>query len=395
MNNCAIICEYNPFHSGHKYQLDVVRAHGASNIVCVMSGQFVQSATPAFCDKALRAECAIIGGADAVIELPAAYATASAQAFAEGAIKIIAAIKNADTLAMGATADAEVIKRISDIKIADKVEFKRVLTQNMKSGKSYNAAATAALSELFARKHPDKAYGVDDVLTEPNNILCIEYLTALATYAPHIEPLIIARRGALHGSAELDAEHISATAIRTASDDGRFQAVSKYLPCRADKISEFRKNHAPDTELYKNIAVFALKCKDLNAIARLRDCSEGMEYLLKSVAHLYSFDEYLSAAVGKRYGKKRVYRLFLDAVLGIEKGLTDCEFCTRLLACKKTFDFSIFPACVKTNNADIKAAASADAQVERVLAVDEKAVALYNTLCRIDGDYYNYSLVKI
>ena len=103
MNNCAIICEYNPFHSGHKYQLDVVRAHGASNIVCVMSGQFVQSATPAFCDKALRAECAIIGGADAVIELPAAYATASAQAFAEGAIKIIAAIKNADTLAMGAT----------------------------------------------------------------------------------------------------------------------------------------------------------------------------------------------------------------------------------------------------------------------------------------------------
>ena len=79
MKNCAVICEYNPFHTGHKYQLDTLRSMSVDNIFCVMSGDFVQSAMPAFCDKLIRAECAIRGGADAVIELPTIYATAGAQ----------------------------------------------------------------------------------------------------------------------------------------------------------------------------------------------------------------------------------------------------------------------------------------------------------------------------
>lgn len=394
MNNCAVICEYNPFHSGHKYQLDKIREHGINSIVCVMSGQFVQSAMPAFCDKAIRAECAVRGGADAVIELPAVYATASAQLFAEGAIKIISGINNIDTLAMGATAAFDTIKRIADIKINEKAEFKRLLTSYMKSGKSYNAAATNALCELFTRKHADKANNIETTLAEPNNILCIEYITALAELAPNVVPLIIERRGALHGSLELSAEHVSATAIRTAACDGHINAVKKYLPLCYDNIFDYRKNHAPDVELYKNLAVFALKNKTASELYSLRDCSEGLEYLFKSISHLYDFDSYVNEIAGKRYGKKRIYRMFLDAALGIGKCLTDYRFCTRLLACKKSFDFSILPKCVKTNNADIKATASADSQVAQVLAVDEKAVALYNTLCRINGDYYNYSLVK-
>lgn len=395
MNNCAVICEYNPFHSGHKYQLDKIRERGADNIVCVMSGQFVQSAMPAFCDKALRAECAVRGGADAVIELPAVYATAGAQLFAEGAIKIVSDIKEIHYLAMGATAAPDVIKRVADIRITDKSSFKDALIKNMKSGKSYNAAATTALCELYSDRFPHENLDVSAVLAEPNNILCVEYITALAEYAPSIEPLIIERRGAAHGTLQLDAEHISATAIRTAACDGQFDTVRKYIPFCCDMIFDYHKNHAPDIELYKNIAVFMLKSKSLTELSLLRDCTEGMEYLLKSISHLHNFDDYINATVSKRYGKKRIYRLFADAVLGIEKSLTEYNFCTRLLACKNNFAFSILPKCVKTNNADIKAAALADSQVARVLAVDEKAAALYNTLCRIDGDYYNYSLVKV
>ena len=43
MQVSAIICEYNPFHTGHKYQIDSIRENIENvAIVCVMSGDFVQ-----------------------------------------------------------------------------------------------------------------------------------------------------------------------------------------------------------------------------------------------------------------------------------------------------------------------------------------------------------------
>ncbi|MDE5592824.1 MAG: hypothetical protein K2I75_02720, partial [Clostridiales bacterium] len=81
--------------------------------------------------------------------------------------------------------------------------------------------------------------------------------------------------------------------------------------------------------------------------------------------------------------------------LGIEKGLTDKPFCTRLLACKNDFDFSLLPACVKTSNAQIKKAADNNLDIQKVLQIDVNASILYNTLSDIIGDYFNYSVVKI
>lgn len=70
-------------------------------------------------------------------------------------------------------------------------------------------------------------------------------------------------------------------------------------------------------------------------------------------------------------------------------------FVTRLLACKNGFDFSILPDYVKTNNAAIKSAADGADAVREVLSVDIKATALYNILAKLDGDYFNYSVIKI
>lgn len=48
MKYCAVICEYNPFHSGHAYQLDrAVKETAADGVIAVMSGPFVQRAEPA------------------------------------------------------------------------------------------------------------------------------------------------------------------------------------------------------------------------------------------------------------------------------------------------------------------------------------------------------------
>lgn len=394
MKNCAVICEYNPFHTGHKYQLDTLRSMDIDNIFCIMSGDFVQSAMPAFCDKAIRAECAVRACADAAIELPTVYATAGAQYFAEGAIKIIAGIKDIAYLGMGGVGNQDDIIRLAELKIKHGRRFSDLLKKQLEVGKSYNAATVAALCALYGEFCPNND-GIAELLTDPNNILCIEYITAIDKLCPKLQPIIIQRQGATHTNVSESGLYVSATAIRNAERNGELDKMQRYIPFLFDTIKEQRKNHAPDIALYKSMAVFALKCADPSNIARLRNCSEGMEYLLKNSSQLYDFDEYIEASIGKRYGKKRLYRLFLDILLSIDKTTLDMPFCTRLLACKKDFDFTLLPDCVKTTNAAIKQAASADFQINKVLDVDKKAVSLFNLISRQNGDYFNYSLVKV
>ena len=68
----GIICEFNPFHAGHKHLIDQVKCHPGDAVVCVMSGNFVQRGTFAVYDKRTRTEAALKGGADLVLELPTA-----------------------------------------------------------------------------------------------------------------------------------------------------------------------------------------------------------------------------------------------------------------------------------------------------------------------------------
>ena len=102
MKICAIICEYNPFHNGHKYHIEQAKAlSNADYVVCIMSGNFVQRGEAAIMEKHLRAKHALSNGADAVIELPVHFSTSNAELFAKGAIKLINAIPNVTHLCFG------------------------------------------------------------------------------------------------------------------------------------------------------------------------------------------------------------------------------------------------------------------------------------------------------
>ena len=83
MKTAGIIAEYNPFHNGHQYQMETVRhLTGADFVIVAMSGDFMQRGVPAIADKYTRTRMALLGGADLVLELPAVWATASAEYFA-------------------------------------------------------------------------------------------------------------------------------------------------------------------------------------------------------------------------------------------------------------------------------------------------------------------------
>ncbi|MBQ8344524.1 MAG: nucleotidyltransferase family protein, partial [Clostridia bacterium] len=65
----AIICEYNPFHKGHKYQIDTLKEkYPHATVISIMSGNATQRGEVALFDKYSRARAAVLCGADCVLE---------------------------------------------------------------------------------------------------------------------------------------------------------------------------------------------------------------------------------------------------------------------------------------------------------------------------------------
>ena len=69
MKAVGIIAEYNPFHNGHAYQVAEVRRRESPDVVIVaMSGHFTQRGEASLFTKWQRAQLALAGGADLVVE---------------------------------------------------------------------------------------------------------------------------------------------------------------------------------------------------------------------------------------------------------------------------------------------------------------------------------------
>ena len=106
MRIIGIIAEYNPSHNGHAYQIEKIRSlTQADFVIAAMSGNFVQRGEPALIDKYARTEMALSCGADLVIELPALWATASAELFASAGVALMRKCGCVDTLCFGAETD--------------------------------------------------------------------------------------------------------------------------------------------------------------------------------------------------------------------------------------------------------------------------------------------------
>ena len=101
MEITGIIAEYNPFHLGHRYQIEKIQEQNDSLIIAVMSGSFTQRGEAAILDKWQRAQCAVESGCDLVLELPFVFACRSAQDFARGGVTLLQRLGIVTQLAFG------------------------------------------------------------------------------------------------------------------------------------------------------------------------------------------------------------------------------------------------------------------------------------------------------
>lgn len=232
----GIIAEYNPFHNGHKFQLEDAKKHtGADYTIVAMSGNFMQRGTPALIDKYKRAEMALKNGADLVVELPTFYATSSAELFASGAVALLDRLGVVDYLCFGSECgDVEILGQIADILVEEPEEFRQLLQSRVREGYSYPAARTSALVQY----RPEMT-GARDILTSPNNILGIEYLKALKRRSSVMKPSTTQRRESDYHDRMLATHQSSALAIRQAVYDSRdLKLLSEQMPPSAFQIFE-------------------------------------------------------------------------------------------------------------------------------------------------------------
>ncbi len=318
MKITGIICEYNPFHLGHKKQIDHIRRinDDRSGIVCLMSGNFVQRGAPAIIDKMYRAKAAVLCGADLVLELPVTCALSSAEGFAAGGVQILSGF--CDSLCFGAeSADAEKLLSIAKTLLSD--DFRQILKQNLEQGVSFPAAREAALAEMG-----QEAY----LLKTPNNILAVEYCKAILARNAPMEPMPIFRQGSYHDELP-DSENPSATAIRTLMTG---DAWKNYVPKAA-------------VDCFKNAPLHTLAAGERAVLMRLRTMTDldfealpyGSEGLWRKFMHASrreaAVEAILAAVKSKRYTRSRLDRMLMCAVLGItEADLTQPIPYVRALA---------------------------------------------------------------
>ena len=183
MKVCAVVCEYNPFHYGHLKQIEYVKnTLNADKIICVMSGNFTQRGEPAVMDKFTRAKHAIIAGADMVIELPTVFATANAELFSKGAIKIIDSLGIVDSICFGVeSGEKEDYISLAKAMNDESKEFKKILKDKLDSGISLAKAKFETLKEMGNENLKE------ELISSPNNILGLEYTKALLSLKSNIE----------------------------------------------------------------------------------------------------------------------------------------------------------------------------------------------------------------
>lgn len=345
MKTVGIVAEYNPFHSGHEYQISYAKKTlGADYCIVVMSGPFTQRGLPAIFDKYTRAESAIKCGADLVLELPAVYATASAEIFAEGAVKILQATGIVDTVLFGCeTPDMSKIEKAADILLAEPVSYVDVLKESLANGESFPKARALALA----------SQGITGIAEDPNNILAIEYVKAIKKYNYTLTPVGMQRLGAGYHDLDLNGVHASASGIRehifSSSNTDFLSQIPDTLKDNYMKV--FQNNCYLSPEDFSLPLLYALLTH--SSFDEYSDCSKELSNKILRCVDLYeSFDSFCGILKSKDIAHTRITRVLNHIMLQITKEFSE-ESRTletapylRILSAKKTSE-ELFTAIKK------------------------------------------------
>lgn len=300
----GIIAEFNPLHSGHARL--IAEAARLGDVVCVMSGNFVQRGDAAIAEKHIRAKAALLAGADLVIDLPVYWAMSTAQNFALGGVSLLAAA-GCRTLIFGSEC-GDISKLSAACGVLGSEIFRERLASELKKGVTFAAARDSAAASAGLER---------GILDLPNNNLGIEYMLAAKRLGLDIEFLTVRREGAGHDSDKVFGNYASGSLLREKLKAGDMNFAARYMP--ESVLPLFRKENLADIKRLERAVLATLRVRRTEELARLPDISEGIENKLFSAIKLATgLEELYNMIKTKRYTHARVRRLVLSAFLGLD-----------------------------------------------------------------------------
>lgn len=305
----GIIAEYNPFHNGHKYQIDKIKQSGEHTVVVVMSPNVVQRGDFAVFDKWTRTQAALNFGADLVLELPSPFALATAEKFSKGATEILHKLGCVDFLCFGSeSGNLDVLDAAACL--VDNEKVMQRARELLKDGITFAKARSLAVTEKDARAAA--------VLETPNDILGVEYIRSLKKLGSNIKPYPILRKGSAHES-KITVDNIaSASYIR---ENLTIDLVKSFTPASELYLGMIKEgNVSQGIESLSDALLLKLRLMTAADIAELPDVSEGLENrIMRASKEAKTLDELCTLLKTKRYTLSRIRRILMYALLSFSK----------------------------------------------------------------------------
>lgn len=309
MKICACIAEYNPLHLGHLKHIEYIKTTlGAERLIVIMSGNFCERGEAAVMDKYTRAKHAVAAGADLVIELPTVFATANAEIFATGAVKVLKSLGVCDTLCFGVeSGDKDTYMNTARAMLSETKDFKQALKRELETGVSlakakFNAVKALNLPELD-----------ESIISSPNNILALEYCKAIIKLDAGLtpEPML---RGGDHNDPKLYKNITSAQSIRLTLEEYGRKKLKKNMP-------RYVWEDLPEKPFdIKKAILAAMITATPEKLAQVMDCTEGLENRFKALLKdNLDYNSLVEKVSTKRYTMARVRRIMLANFLGIDE----------------------------------------------------------------------------
>ncbi|MBQ2473319.1 MAG: nucleotidyltransferase family protein [Lachnospira sp.] len=326
----GIVAEFNPFHNGHKYLLDSIKAkYPEASLIVSMSGDFVQRGEGAIIDKYKRTSMALSENVNLILQIATKFSLSSASYFAFASINSLIKL-GANKIIFGMESDnIENLVKIANLLNDESPEFSESIKSFINEGYSYPKARMLALSSIYGENLAKET-------TKSNNVLAIEYIRQILKYNKKHKANIsfegIKRLGQDFNDEEIKENLTSATAIRNSLYKKDIEIIKGHTNEFTYNILEdsFNKNELIFIDDFSDILYFKLldlcKYNKDEAIKALVEFNDLSEFLAASIYtkfinwnRAFKISDFIDALKSKTYTYSRISRCLFCIILGIKK----------------------------------------------------------------------------
>jgi len=307
MSVFGIVSEFNPFHNGHEYLIKRAKELGADTVVCAMSGNATQRGELSVVDKYERAEAAISGGADLILELPFPWSSASAESFALAGIHVLSSF--CDTVIFGSeSGDIELLKKVADYTLSD--DFKKNYNYFLESGEQSASVYISLIKREFG------------VQLASNELLGVEYIKAAKKLGFDLNFVTVKREGSAFRQKDMTKGSFdSAMAIRNVLEKCvDIELVKDSVPERSYELLLKAKRNGEITEQNKfgEFAIMHYRLFEKNTEEDFAECEGGIFERIQNTARSCEMpSDFWYLLSTKRYTDAKLRRAVLFGMCGV------------------------------------------------------------------------------